>query len=196
MLGHIPSGKAGISEIEFLFRETGNARIDIDFTLARGLNYYTGIIFEAKAPATVQMGSIGGGGRYDDLTGLFDVPGIAGVGISFGVDGIYDVLEELGIFPEAVQSGTRAIFFNMGETESRYAFGIMQQLREKGVSCEMYHEFVKITKQFSYAQKKNIGYAIIIGSKEIEQHYCLVKDLATGLQEVVLFDRLFDYFNK
>jgi len=196
LLGHIPSGKAGINEIEFLFRETGNTRIDIDFTLARGLNYYTGIIFEAKAPATVQMGSIGGGGRYDDLTGLFDVPGIAGVGISFGVDRIYDVLEELGIFPEAVQTGTKAIFFNMGETESRYAFGIMQQLREKGVSCEMYHEFVKITKQFSYAQKKNIGYAIIIGSKEIEQNYCLVKDLATGLQEVVVFDRLFDYFNK
>lgn len=196
LLGHIQAGKAGIEEIEFLFREAGNTRIDIDFTLARGLNYYTGIIFEAKAPPTVQMGSIGGGGRYDDLTGLFDVPGIAGVGISFGVDRIYDVLDELGIFPETVQTGTKVIFFNMGETESRYAFGIMQQLREKGISCEMFHEFVKITKQFSYAQKKNIGYAIIIGSKEIEQNYCLVKDLGTGQQEVVVFERLFDYFNQ
>lgn len=194
LLGHLEAGKAGINEITFVFRQAGNTKLGIDFTLARGLNYYTGIIFEAKAPAAVKMGSIGGGGRYDDLTGLFEVPGIAGVGISFGVDRIYDVLEELGIFPEAVQIGTKAIFFNMGETESRFAFTIMQQLREKGISCELYHEFVKINKQFSYAQKKNIGFAIIIGSKEIEQNYCLVKNLATGVQEVVVFERLADYF--
>lgn len=196
LLGNIKAGKEGIEETEFLYRQTRNLNIEIDFTLARGLNYYTGIIFEAKAPQTVKMGSIGGGGRYDDLTGLFDVPGIAGVGISFGVDRIYDVLEELNLFPEGVQSGTKAIFFNMGETESSYAFGVMQQLREKGISCEMYHEFVKISKQFSYAEKKKIAFAIIIGSKEIEQNYCLVKDLATGLQEVVVFDKLFEYFDK
>ena len=170
--------------------------MEIDFTLARGLNYYTGIIFEAKAPSEVKMGSIGGGGRYDDLTSLFDVPGIAGVGISFGVDRIYDVLEELNLFPNEVQTGTKAIFFNMGEAESHFAFGIMQQLRASGISCEMYHEFAKINKQFSYAEKKNIGHAIIIGSKEIEQNYCLVKDLATGLQEVVVFERLSEYFKK
>jgi len=196
LLGKIKLGNEGIEEVEFLLKQATEVKIDIDFTLARGLNYYTGIIFEAKAPPEVQMGSIGGGGRYDNLTGLFDVPGIAGVGISFGVDRIYDVLQELSLFPPGVQSGTKAIFFNMGETESSYAFGVMQQLRAKGISCEMYHEFAKITKQFTYAEKKKIGYAIIIGSKEIEQNYCLVKDLATGLQEVVVFERLFDYFNK
>jgi histidyl-tRNA synthetase len=196
LIGHIETGKKGIEEITFVYQQSPNIKLHIDFTLARGLNYYTGIIFEAKAPPVVNMGSIGGGGRYDDLTGLFDVPGIAGVGISFGVDRIYDVLEELQLFPEAVQSGTKAIFFNMGETESRFAFTIMQQLRAKNVSCEMYHEFAKISKQFSYAEKKKIQYAVIIGSKEIEQKYCLVKDLSTGLQEVVLFDKLFTYFNK
>jgi histidyl-tRNA synthetase len=196
LIGHIETGKKGIEEITFVYQQSPNIKLHIDFTLARGLNYYTGIIFEAKAPPVVKMGSIGGGGRYDDLTGLFDVPGIAGVGISFGVDRIYDVLEELQLFPEAVQSGTKAIFFNMGETESRFAFTIMQQLRAKNVSCEMYHEFAKISKQFSYAEKKKIQYAVIIGSKEIEQKYCLVKDLSTGLQEVVLFDKLFTYFNK
>ena len=142
------------------------------------------------------MGSIGGGGRYDDLTGLFDVPGIPGVGISFGVDRIYDVLEELKLFPTKVQAGTTALFINMGETESNFAFTIMQQLRGKGVSCELYHESSKINKQFSYAEKKKIRYAVIIGSKEIEQNYCLVKDLTTGLQEVVVFEKLFDFFNK
>ncbi len=196
LLAKIPSGKDGITEVEYLFQQGRNINIDIDFTLARGLNYYTGIIFEAKAPPEVTMGSIGGGGRYDDLTSLFDVPGVAGVGISFGVDRMYDVLEELALFPNEVHTGTRVIFFNMGESESSFAFGIMQQLRTRGISCEMYHEFAKINKQFSYAEKKNIGHAIIIGSKEIEQNYCLVKDLATGLQEVVIFERLFDYFEK
>ncbi|MEO7768707.1 MAG: His/Gly/Thr/Pro-type tRNA ligase C-terminal domain-containing protein, partial [Ferruginibacter sp.] len=107
-----------------------------------------------------------------------------------------DVLEALDLFPDEVHAGTKAIFFNMGEKESQFAFLVMQQLREKGVSCEMYHEFAKINKQFGYAQKKKIEYAIIIGSKEIEQHYCLVKELATGLQEVVVFERLFEYFTK
>ena len=196
LVGHIRSGEEGIAEVEFLFQKAGSPKLEIDFTLARGLNYYTGIIFEAKAPPEVQIGSIGGGGRYDDLTGLFGLPGITGVGISFGVDRLYDVLEELALFPDEVHSGTKAIFLNMGEEESSFAFGVMQRLREKGISCEMYHEFVKINKQFSYAQKKKIAYAIIIGSKEIEQNYCLVKDLTTGLQEVVVFERLFDYFTK
>lgn len=196
LIGHIETGKKGIEEIAFVYRQAGNVHLQIDFTLARGLNYYTGIILEATAPPEVKMGSIGGGGRYDDLTGLFDVPGIAGVGISFGVDRIYDVLEELQLFPAEVHTGTKAIFFNMGETESLFAFTIMQQLRSKGISCELYHEFTKISKQFSYAEKKKIQYAVIIGSKEIEQKYCLVKHLSTGLQEVVIFDQLFSYFNK
>ena len=195
LVGHIPSGRQGIEEIAFVASHAKNINLQIDFTLARGLNYYTGIIFEAKGSPQVQMGSIGGGGRYDDLTGLFGLPGIPGVGISFGVDRIYDVLEELNLFPEKVQSGTKAIFFNMGETESLFAFNIMQNLRSKGISCEMYHEFVKIHKQFSYAERKKIQYAIIIGTKEIEQNYCLVKNLGTGLQEVVVFDRLADYLS-
>ncbi len=193
LVGNISMGKKGIEEIEFLIEHSKGINLQIDFTLARGLNYYTGIIFEVKAPPTVQMGSIGGGGRYDDLTGLFDVPGIPGVGISFGVDRIYDVLEELQLFPGQVEVGTKAIFFNMGNDESLFAFNIMQQMRGKGISCELFHEPVKISKQFSYAEKKKIEYAVIIGSKEIEQNYCLVKNLKTATQEVVVFDRLADY---
>lgn len=196
LVGETEAGRDGIKELEFLYQNTKNTNLKIDFTLARGLNYYTGIIFEAKAPESVKMGSIGGGGRYDDLTGLFGVPGIPGVGISFGVDRIYDVIEELSLFPDDIQTGTKVIFFNMGETESLFSFAIMQQLRSKGVSCELYHEFAKINKQFNYAEKKKILYAVIIGNKEIEQNYCLVKDLTTGLQEVVVFDRLPDYFDK
>jgi len=196
LIGHIDIGKKGIAEITYVYKQAANTSLQIDFTLARGLNYYTGIILEAKAPAEVKMGSIGGGGRYDDLTGLFDVPGIAGVGISFGVDRIYDVLEELKLFPTEVQAGTKVLFFNMGEAESNFAFTVMQQLRSKGVSCELYHEFSKINKQFTYAEKKKIRYAVIIGSKEIEQNYCLVKNLTTGLQEVVIFENLFNFFNK
>jgi histidyl-tRNA synthetase len=189
------TGQEGIKELEYLIENLSpGVNIIIDLTLARGLNYYTGIIFEAKAPSTVNIGSIGGGGRYDDLTGLFGVPGIPGVGISFGVDRIYDVLTELNIFPEEIHAGTKVIFFNMGETESKFAFGIMQQLRHGGISCELYHEFAKITKQFTYAEKKHIAYAVIIGSKEIEQKYCLVKDLKTSLQELVVFERLPDFF--
>ena len=196
LVGNLDVGKEGIQEVEFLFQQTSNIHLAIDFTLARGLNYYTGIIFEAKAPPEVQMGSIGGGGRYDDLTSLFEVPGIAGVGISFGVDRIYDVLEELQLFPKDVQKGPKALFFHMGEVESLFAFGKMQQLREKGISCEMYHEFTKIAKQFSYAEKKNIEYVIIIGSTEIAQQHCLVKNLATGLQEVVEFEKLAAFFHR
>jgi histidyl-tRNA synthetase len=196
LVGNLAIGKEGIGEVEFLFQQTSNVNLAIDFTLARGLNYYTGIIFEAKAPAEVQMGSIGGGGRYDDLTSLFDVPDIAGVGISFGVDRIYDVMEELQLFPNDIEKGSKAIFFNMGEAESLFAFSIMQQLRAKGVSCEMFHEFSKIAKQFSYAEKKNIEYAIIIGSKEIEDKQCLVKNLSSGVQEVVTLENLATFFNK
>ena len=176
----------GIREIEFIlnFPGTQSSSLQIDFTLARGLNYYTGIIFEVKAK-NVQMGSIGGGGRYDDLTGLFDVPGIPGVGISFGVDRIYDVLDELNLFPPEVQQGTQVLFFNLGEAEVQTAFGLMQQLRHNGVSCELYHEQVKFDKQFKYAERKNIGYAVIIGSKELAEGTCVIKDLQKGVQQVI-----------
>jgi histidyl-tRNA synthetase len=190
LMGTIEIGKQGINEVEFLYNQAKNTNLVIDFTLARGLNYYTGIIFEAKAPAEVQMGSIGGGGRYDDLTGLFGVPGIPGVGISFGVDRIYDVLEELNLFPENLHVSTKALFFNMGEAESMFAFGIMQKLRSNGIACELFHEATKINKQFTYAEKKNIPFVIIIGSKEIEEQSCPVKNLATGKQEIVPFEKL------
>ncbi len=188
------SGLQGIEELSFLIKHVpAENNIVIDLTLARGLNYYTGVIFEAKAPAAIKMGSIGGGGRYDDLTGLFDVPGIPGVGISFGVDRIYDVIKELNLFPAAVESGTKVLFFNMGEAESNEAFNTMQQLRKAGISCELYHEFAKIGKQFNYAEKKNIAYAVIIGSKEIEQQNCVVKNLLTAQQELVPLENLATY---
>lgn len=193
LIGAGEMGKQGIEEVSFVFEQTKNTNLIIDFTLARGLNYYTGIIYEAKAPEEVKMGSIGGGGRYDDLTGLFGVPGIPGVGISFGVDRIYDVLEEMNLFPADVQVSTRALFFNMGEAESRFAFGIMQQLRSNGIACELYHEATRINKQFTYAEKKNIPLVIIIGSKEMEEKNCAVKNLSTGNQETVSLENLAEY---
>jgi len=196
VLGQSPEAEKGIAELEFVLARAGNTNLVVDFTLARGLNYYTGIIFEAKAPAEVKMGSIGGGGRYDDLTGLFGVPGIPGVGISFGIDRIYDVLEELDLFPADLQVGTKVLFFNMGEAEASTAFALMQELRGKGIACELYHENAKISKQFNYAEKKQIPYAVIIGNREMENKECQVKRLADGVQETVAFDRLSDFFNK
>ncbi|MEP7319979.1 MAG: His/Gly/Thr/Pro-type tRNA ligase C-terminal domain-containing protein, partial [Panacibacter sp.] len=183
LIGENATGNKGIQEIEFILNyQTTNNKLQIDFTLARGLNYYTGIIFEIKAK-DVQMGSIGGGGRYDDLTGLFGVPNIPGVGISFGVDRIYDVMEELKLFPETVQTGTQVLFFNLGEAESKTAFGLMQQLRSNSVSCEIFHEQAKFDKQFKYADKKGIPFAVIIGTKEMEEEKCVIKNLKSGEQQ-------------
>jgi histidyl-tRNA synthetase len=188
LLGHIEEGKKGIEELEYVSQFAGS-ELSIDFTLARGLNYYTGIIYEVKATG-VDMGSIGGGGRYDDLTGLFGVKGIAGVGISFGVDRIYDVMEELKLFPQDVQGGTKALFFNMGETEARFAFKKVQELRSRGVSCELYHEAAKMDKQFKYASKKNIPFAVIIGANEMKEGKCVVKDLGKGEQTEIRLEDL------
>ena len=137
LIGSTESGNKGIEEIKQIFNNDQLLSLNyhLDPTLARGLNYYTGIIFEAKAPAEVKIGSIGGGGRYDDLTGLFGVPNIPGVGISFGVDRIYDVMEELNLFPADVHIGTQVLFFNLGENESSAAFSLMQQLRDKKKSA-------------------------------------------------------------
>ncbi len=191
--GNETAGK-GISELKYLLQKTTNTNVGVDFTLARGLNYYTGVIFEVKGPASVKMGSIGGGGRYDDLTGLFGVPNVPGVGISFGVDRIYDVLEELNLFPENLQISTKALFFHLGENESGYAFELMQELRAAGVSCELYHESAKMDKQFRYAEKKNIPFAVIIGSKEVELKTCVVKDLSKGEQQTLSSTALIDFF--
>jgi histidyl-tRNA synthetase len=191
LLGHLEEGRKGIEEVEFL--SSFSSHLSIDFTLARGLNYYTGIIYEVKAD-NVQMGSIGGGGRYDDLTGLFGVKGIAGVGISFGVDRIYDVMEELKLFPENVNTGTKALFFNMGNEEAKFAFKQMQLLRAKGISSELYHEPAKLDKQFKYATKKNISFAVIIGGEEMKQQQCVVKDLNKGEQLTIALTELEGYF--
>jgi histidyl-tRNA synthetase len=161
------------------------SKIVVDLTLARGLEYYTGIIFEVKAPAEVKIGSIGGGGRYDDLTGLFGVPGIPGVGISFGVDRIFDVMEELKVFPVDVHIGTQVLFFNLGEAERNSAFSLLQRLREKGVRSEIYHEQAKFDKQFKYAEKKSIPYIVIIGSKEMEENTCILRSLNDGQQKTL-----------
>jgi histidyl-tRNA synthetase len=195
LIGSTDAGKKGIEELEFLNTEltTHHSPLTIDPTLARGLNYYTGIIYEAKAPAEIKIGSIGGGGRYDDLTGLFGVPNIPGVGISFGVDRIYDVMEELNLFPEDVHIGTQVLFFNLGEEECKVAFGLMQQLRHKDTRCELYHENVKFDKQFKYAEKKNIPYVVIIGSKELQDQTCVIKELQTGKQETVSYEQLLQH---
>lgn len=195
LLGSSETGAKGIAELEYMLQfpaaET-HSKLQIDFTLARGLNYYTGIIFEVKA-RDIQMGSIGGGGRYDDLTGLFGVPGIPGVGISFGIDRIYDVMEELQLFPKEVHTGTQVLFFNLGEAESRKAFTLMQELRNQGVACELYHQQAKFDKQFKYAEKKQIAYAVMIGSRELETGTCIVKKLETGEQISLTWQELVAY---
>jgi len=192
LLANSAIGQKGIEEIEYILTacEPFFTTCEIDLTLARGLNYYTGAIFEVQAPATVKIGSIGGGGRYDDLTGLFGVPGVPGVGISFGVDRIYDVLEELNLFPTELVVSTQVLFFNAGSDEAKRAFIVMQQLRANGIRCELFHEQLKFDKQFKYAEKKNIPYAAIIGGKELEDNTCIVKDLRTGLQQSISLENL------
>jgi histidyl-tRNA synthetase len=194
LFGETETGKQGIEELETVNLQSQISNLQFDFTLARGLNYYTGIIFEVKA-TNVQMGSIGGGGRYDDLTGLFGVPNIPGVGISFGVDRIYDVMEELKLFPAGVHTGTKVLFFNLGDAESKKAFELMQLLRSKGIACELFHENNKFDKQFKYAEKKQIPFIVILGTKELENSTCNVKELATGVQESLSFDALLQKFS-
>ena len=189
------TGKQGIDELESVISflpPTISKQLTTDFTLARGLSYYTGIIFEVKAN-DIQMGSIGGGGRYDDLTGLFGVPDVPGVGISFGVDRIYDVMEEKKLFPDTLLTGTQVLFFNLGEAESKAAFRLMQQLRSQNIACEIYGEAAKFDKQFKYAEKKNIPYIVIIGSEELQQETCKIKDLRTSVQQTISQKELLSY---
>jgi len=200
LLASTNAGKRGIEELETILSYPLATRLPIaigtqlaiDFTLARGLNYYTGIIFEVKAKG-VQIGSIGGGGRYDDLTGLFGVPNVPGVGISFGVDRIYDVMEELQVFPPNVYIGTQVLFFNLGEKESKVAFQWAQQLRQRNIRCEIYHEQAKFDKQFKYAGKKNIPFVIIIGEEEIKNDSCKIKNIITGHQVEILLKELSEH---
>jgi histidyl-tRNA synthetase len=189
LLGDSTIGKNGIDDLKTILA-TPQLNVSIDFTLARGLNYYTGTIFEVKAPSSVKIGSIGGGGRYDDLTGLFGVPNVPGVGISFGVDRIYDVMEELNLFPENVHIGTQVLFFNLGEKESRKAWELTQQLRKKGIRTELYHESAKFDKQFKYAEKKNIPWIVIIGENELQNNSCNLKNLNSGVQQTIALSEL------
>jgi histidyl-tRNA synthetase len=190
-----PAAQSGLQELQFVlsFFERDNSKktshygnIVLDFSLARGLNYYTGIIFEVRAKG-VNIGSIGGGGRYDDLTGLFGVPGIPGVGISFGVDRIYDAMDELKLFPPTVQQSTQILFFNLGEEAAFRCFELMQELRGTGIRCELFHEQARFDKQFKYAEKKNIPQVIIIGDDELLSGTAKVKDLRSGVQTEVPF---------
>ena len=191
LLAESENKNQGIEELTRLlsYFDDQQNNIIIDLTLARGLNYYTGIIFEVQAK-NVQIGSIGGGGRYDDLTGLFGVPNIPGVGISFGLDRIYDVMELLELFPSEVHTGTTILFFNLGLEESRKALELMQQLREVGYACELFHDNLKMDKQFKYAEKKHIPYIIIIGEKELAEASCNIKNLKTGEQGTIKSDEL------
>ncbi len=194
LIGEIEIGRQGIKELEFLLNYNSPSTVHhspftIDFTLARGLNYYTGTIIEVKA-LNVKMGSIGGGGRYDDLTGLFDVPNLPGVGISFGVDRIYDVMEELKRFPESLKNNTEVLFFNLGEAESKTAYDLLQLLRSKNVKAEIFTEQSKFDKQFKYAERNNIPYVIIIGSKELQANTCVMKNIQSGKQETISREEL------
>ena len=184
------STQSAISDLHTILKYfEGNENLILDFSLARGLNYYTGVIFEVRAK-DVSIGSIGGGGRYDDLTGLFGVPGIPGVGISFGVDRIYDVMEELKLFPETVQRSTQVLFFHLGEEAAAKSFELMQQLRKEGIRCELYHEQAKFDKQFKYAEKKHIPFVVLIGPEELLSQKAKLKNLASGKQEDVGFGDL------
>ena len=196
LLGDNAAGQTGIAELNYVLNyhnNTGMAKhLVADFTLARGLNYYTGLIFEVKAK-DAQMGSIGGGGRYNDLTSLFGVPNIPGVGISFGVDRIYDVMEEKNLFPASVEQGTQVLFFNLGENEAMQSYQLMIALRNKKIACEIYPEKSKFDKQFKYAEKKNIPTIVIIGSDELAAKKCTVKNLNSGQQDTITFEALVNY---
>lgn len=183
------TGEEGIREIRFVLDtalELGleHVEIVIDTTLARGLNYYTGAIFEVKVK-NMSMGSICGGGRYDDLTGIFGEPGLSGVGISFGADRLYDVMTELNLFPDKLASGTRVLITNFGEQEQIQGLKLLRILRQAGVSSELYPEAVKMKKQFKYADDKKIPFVIIIGEQELANKSVSIKNMTTGTQEEV-----------
>lgn len=190
-------GMQGLAELEELFGYIADAgirqEVEIDLSLARGLNYYTGAIFEVKA-RDFAIGSICGGGRYDDLTGIFGLPDMSGVGISFGADRIYDVLEGLRKFPEDAIEGTKVLFSNMGKAEVAYLLPVVTALRARGVNCEIYPDAVKLKKQFDYADKKGIPYFVIAGEQEIANGTFNVKKLVTGEQQSVNKEEILKLF--
>lgn len=187
------TGMKGIEEMETVFGYVGRLGIDLtvelDLSLARGLNYYTGAIFEVKA-LDFAIGSICGGGRYDDLTGIFGMPNMSGVGISFGADRIYDVMTGLLLFPEEVNSSTRVLFVNLGAEEEAAVLPLLRQLRGREIAAEIYPEAGKMKKQMEYANRRGIPYVVIVGSQELEAGAATVKDMRTGEQRQVSLDKL------
>lgn len=194
------SGAKGIEELRFVFdsvKRLGlrSAKLIFDVTLARGLNYYTGAIFEVITNS-VQIGSICGGGRYDDLTGVFGLDGVSGVGISFGADRIYDVMNELSLFPEATNSLTRLMFANFGDDESAYCLKLVTELRRAGVPCELYPNDAKMKKQMAYADSNNIPFVAMVGSREMETGIIAIKNMETGDQFAVDKSELREFIEK
>ena len=195
LLSSSDEGKKGIEELRFICENIAalglnKSVLGLDVTLARGLNYYTGAIFEATPTDEVAMGSIGGGGRYDDLTGIFGLKNISGVGISFGLDRIYLVLEELRLFPDTVASTSKALFINYGENEALYAMKAITALRNANIKTEMYPDNAKIGKQFQHADKRKIPFAVIAGDTEMKDNTYSLKDLNSGEQITINFATL------
>lgn len=190
-------GQKGIDEVEFVLNTLSNQNnqntltnpLELDLTLARGLNYYTGCIFEVKA-LDVEIGSITGGGRYDNLTGIFGMPGISGVGISFGADRIYDVLNQLDLYPEAVTTATQVLFINFGEKETAYSLPIIAGLRAQGIRCEIYPDASKMKKQMQYANQKAIPFVAMTGETEMAEGKVMLKNMTTGEQKLLTPEEL------
>ncbi len=196
VIGRSEIGLKGVNELRTIFkylREGSlNTKVELDLTLARGLNYYTGAIFEVKAN-DVQIGSITGGGRYDDLTGIFGLPDISGVGISFGADRIYDVMEQLDLFPKDQTVSTRVMFANFGEKEERYCLPLLKSLREAGISSEIFPSDEKMKKQMNYANKKGISFVVLAGESEINEGTITLKDMESGEQIKIAAEELTDF---
>ena len=187
MLSGSKTGLQGVSELEELLSETEvlgllSARCELDVTLARGLNYYTGTIFEVAAPQGAEMGSIGGGGRYDDLTGIFGLQEVSGAGISFGLDRIYLVLEQLGLFPNALDQTLEVFCLNFGGDPGKAALKLVLQLRSQGIRADLYPNATKISKQFKHADRRNAPLVILLGDEELEKGNFTVKDMRSGSQ--------------
>ncbi len=195
VIGGSETGLRGVEEMAEIFgyvKSLGiTLPIELDLSLARGLNYYTGAIFEVKA-ADFAIGSICGGGRYDDLTGIFGMPDTSGVGISFGADRIYDVMVGLDLFPEEVNFSTKVLFVNLGKDECMASLGMIRALRDRGVAAEIYPEAAKMKKQMEYANRRMIPYVVIVGSNELETRAATVKNMRTGDQFTVSFDAVCD----
>jgi len=199
VIGTSETGTKGVKELRTIFGylKTGNVAtsVELDLTLARGLNYYTGAIFEVKAN-DVQIGSITGGGRYDDLTGIFGLPDISGVGISFGADRIYDVMEQLNLFPKDQTISTKALFVNFGKAEENYCLPLLEQVRSAGIASEIYPSEEKMKKQMNYANKKGVKYVVLAGESEITSNEVTVKNMESGEQTSIEANLLVDFLKK